>query len=164
MAPDCSPRSYDPGRNYPDESVDAAAGCGQPPAKRHSSSKANRRSFAQERLRSGFRLKAPGTHVPHAFKAPQFAGDHTARDHPFPSRTRKLSLAGPMVLHGRLCGRLGDRRQLYSAKSHPPRRMAFLRLDGLFCVLEPIVLLLVREAQVPLIRAPSPDCKNFSVC
>jgi hypothetical protein len=42
--------------------------------------------------------------------------------------------------------------------------MAFLRLDGLFCVLEPIVLLLVREAQVPLIRAPSPDCKNFSVC
>ena len=48
-----------------------------------------------------------GNHPPSAFK---FAGDHTARDHPFPSRTRKLSLAGPMVLHGRLCGRLGDRR------------------------------------------------------
>ena len=55
--------------------------------------------------------EAIGHFVPHAFKAPQFAGDHTARDHPFPSRTRKLSLAGPMVLHGRLCGRLGDRRQ-----------------------------------------------------
>ena len=43
-------------------------------------------------------------------KTPQLAGDHTARDHPFPSRTRKLSLAGPMVLHGQPCGRLGDRR------------------------------------------------------
>jgi hypothetical protein len=87
---------------------------------------------------SGFRLKAPGamrirlskrlsikgkpqTLRPKtlrvsaagsdARKTPQFAGDHTARDHPFPSRTRKLSLAGPMVLHGRPCGRLGDRRQ-----------------------------------------------------
>ena len=30
----------------------------------------------------------------------KFAGDITARDHPFPSRTRKLSLVGPMVLHG----------------------------------------------------------------
>src|SRR5271154_5831884 len=30
--------------------------------------------------------------------------------HPFPSRTRKLSPAGPMVLHGQLCGRLGRRR------------------------------------------------------
>jgi hypothetical protein len=62
-----------------------------------------------------------------ARKTPQFAGDHTARDHPFPSRTRKLSLAGPMVLHGRLCGRLGDRRQYSSKKAMPPGR-------GLFCV------------------------------
>src|SRR6266850_7838079 len=30
--------------------------------------------------------------------------------HPFPSRTRKLSLSGPMVLRGRLRGRLGRRR------------------------------------------------------
>jgi hypothetical protein len=45
-----------------------------------------------------------------ARETPHLAGDHTARDHPFPSRTRKLSLAGPMVLHGQPCGRLGDRR------------------------------------------------------
>ena len=29
------------------------------------------------------------------------------RSHPFPSRTRKLSSFAPMVLHGRLCGRVG---------------------------------------------------------
>ena len=29
------------------------------------------------------------------------------RPHPFPSRTRKLSSPAPMVLHGRLCGRVG---------------------------------------------------------
>src|SRR5450755_484806 len=34
--------------------------------------------------------------------------------HPFPSRTRKLSLAGPMILHGQLCGNVGRRRDLYS--------------------------------------------------
>src|SRR5678815_1447535 len=27
--------------------------------------------------------------------------------HPFPFRTRKLSLIPPMVLHGKLCGRVG---------------------------------------------------------
>ena len=27
--------------------------------------------------------------------------------HPFPSRTRKLSPAGPMVLHAKVCGRVG---------------------------------------------------------
>src|SRR5437867_1578031 len=30
--------------------------------------------------------------------------------HPFPFRTRKLSPSAPMVLHGRLCGRVGRRR------------------------------------------------------
>src|SRR5215472_4483197 len=29
--------------------------------------------------------------------------------HPFPSRTRKLSLSAPIVLHARVCGRLGRR-------------------------------------------------------
>src|SRR4051812_24180892 len=29
------------------------------------------------------------------------------RSHPFPSRTRKLSSPGPMVLQGQLCGRVG---------------------------------------------------------
>src|SRR5207244_486804 len=29
--------------------------------------------------------------------------------HPFPFRTRKLSLSAPMVLHARVCGRVGRR-------------------------------------------------------
>ena len=28
--------------------------------------------------------------------------------HPFPSRTRKLSPAGPIVLHAKVCGRVGS--------------------------------------------------------
>jgi hypothetical protein len=32
------------------------------------------------------------------------------RSHPFPSRTRKLSSPGPMVLQGQPCGRVGRRR------------------------------------------------------
>jgi hypothetical protein len=35
-----------------------------------------------------------------------FGGD-SGEDHPFPFRTRKLSSPAPMVLHGRLCGRVG---------------------------------------------------------
>src|SRR5260370_27150322 len=30
--------------------------------------------------------------------------------HPFPSRTRKLRPAGPIVLHAKVCGRVGRRR------------------------------------------------------
>src|SRR5947207_15753263 len=40
----------------------------------------------------------------------KFVGDHTAGVHPFPSRTRKLSPAGPIVLHAKVCGRVGHRR------------------------------------------------------
>jgi hypothetical protein len=36
--------------------------------------------------------------------------------HPFPFRTRKLSLIPPMVLHGKLCGRVGRCRH-YSSES-----------------------------------------------
>src|SRR5438067_4638966 len=36
--------------------------------------------------------------------------------HPFPSRTRKLSPAGPMVLHAKVCGSVGRRR--HKNKSH----------------------------------------------
>ena len=32
--------------------------------------------------------------------------------HPFPSRTRKLSPAGPIVLHAKVCGRVGRRRHI----------------------------------------------------
>jgi hypothetical protein len=35
--------------------------------------------------------------------------------HPIPSRTRKLRPPGPMVLQGKLCGRVGRRRELSSS-------------------------------------------------
>src|SRR5207248_7896307 len=35
--------------------------------------------------------------------------------HPFPSRTRKLSPAGPIVLHAKVCGRVGRRRHKIKA-------------------------------------------------
>src|SRR5260370_1724142 len=37
--------------------------------------------------------------------------------HPFPSRTRKLSPAEPMVLHAKVCGRLGRRRHKIKGRS-----------------------------------------------
>jgi hypothetical protein len=43
--------------------------------------------------------------------------------HPFPSRTRKLSPAGPMVLHAKVCGSVGRRRHKnkgHSEKSEWP--------------------------------------------
>src|SRR5713226_50395 len=36
--------------------------------------------------------------------------------HPIPSRTRKLSPPGPMVLHGGPCGRVGRRRSYFSSE------------------------------------------------
>src|SRR5204862_3555507 len=46
-----------------------------------------------------------------------FVGDHTAGVHPFPSRTRKLSPAGPIVLHAKVCGRVGHRRHKIKGQS-----------------------------------------------
>ena len=43
---------------------------------------------------------------------PRFSVVIAKRPHPFPFRTRKLSSSAPMVLHGRLCGRVGRRRIL----------------------------------------------------
>src|SRR6266480_1746436 len=37
--------------------------------------------------------------------------------HPFPSRTRKLSPAGPIVLHAKVCGRVGRRRHKIKGRS-----------------------------------------------
>src|SRR5260370_338455 len=39
--------------------------------------------------------------------------------HPVPSRTRKLSPPAPMVLHGRLCGRVGHRRTQRKRREGP---------------------------------------------
>src|SRR5215207_2306252 len=45
--------------------------------------------------------------------------------HPFPSRTRKLSLSAPMVLGERSPGRVGRRR--FSLRRAPPERAGALR-------------------------------------
>jgi hypothetical protein len=47
--------------------------------------------------------------------------------HPFPFRTRKLSLIPPMVLHGKLCGRVGRCRH-YSSKPVVSNRNGLLVL------------------------------------
>src|SRR6476620_3301602 len=47
--------------------------------------------------------------------------------HPIPSRTRKLSPPGPMVLHGRPCGRVGRRRSYSWAPSRKTGGLFFAR-------------------------------------
>src|SRR5437868_3511081 len=50
-----------------------------------------------------------------------------AGSHPFPFRTRKLSLLPPMVLHGKLCGRVGRcRHYLRRARCESSHRAFFL--------------------------------------
>ena len=44
--------------------------------------------------------------------------------HPIPSRTRKLRPRGPMVLQGKLCGRVGRRRELFLAPSQRLKSLA----------------------------------------
>jgi hypothetical protein len=44
--------------------------------------------------------------------------------HPFPSRTRKLSPAGPIVLYAKVCGRVG-RRRIKSKRPHSEMNGAF---------------------------------------
>src|SRR5437899_5841645 len=48
-----------------------------------------------------------------------------AGSHPFPFRTRKLSLLPPMVLHGKLCGRVGRCRHYLEARCEPSHRAFF---------------------------------------
>src|ERR1700676_120657 len=45
--------------------------------------------------------------------------------HPFPSRTRKLSPAGPMILHGQLCGNVGRRQDKNKRPKQPKTASAF---------------------------------------
>src|SRR5688572_8682945 len=47
------------------------------------------------------------------------------RPHPFPSRTRKLSSPGPMVLQGRLCGRVGRCRGFFRGPAITSRALLF---------------------------------------
>jgi hypothetical protein len=50
--------------------------------------------------------------------SPELAAVMAEGRHPVPSRTRKLSPPAPMVLHGRLCGRVGHRRNQH--RERPP--------------------------------------------
>src|SRR5271155_4420246 len=59
--------------------------------------------------------------------------------HPFPSRTRKLSLAGPMVLRAQVRGRLGDRRN--NLEKAPQGN-----LRGFFCVCRLLIDYLVFDS------------------
>src|ERR1700722_11307544 len=52
--------------------------------------------------------------------------------HPFPSRTRKLSLSAPIVLHARVCGRLGRRPVNFLNTKRPATCWAFVFLLVLF--------------------------------
>jgi two-component system NtrC family sensor kinase len=52
--------------------------------------------------------------------------------HPFPSRTRKLSPSAPMVLHGKLCGRVGRRRNPFCPESHRDSGLFYFS-GGCFC-------------------------------
>src|SRR6185295_14954748 len=45
--------------------------------------------------------------------------------HPFPSRTRQLSLSAPMVLHAQVCGRVGSRPVYITLEASQP--------GGFFC-------------------------------
>ena len=50
--------------------------------------------------------------------------------HPFPSRIRKLSPSAPMVLHARVCGRVG--RRPIKLRKPQSKDWGFLYLEGLF--------------------------------
>jgi hypothetical protein len=55
---------------------------------------------------------------------PNFPVATAEGSHLFPFRTEKLSPPAPMVLHGRLCGRVGRRRESL--------RRPFAKAEGLF--------------------------------
>src|SRR6266446_6174695 len=56
------------------------------------------------------RVPVPGMSMGNLYASFEFPVVIPRGSHPFPSRTRKLSLAGPMILHGQLCGNVGHRR------------------------------------------------------
>src|SRR5271169_5325020 len=82
------------------------------------------RSFARDELRNPFASFEFPVVIPRG-------------SHPFPSRTRKLSLAGPMILHGQLCGNVGRRRDKFE-KGSDSNRSLFLFI-ALFLQLSPAV-------------------------
>ena len=78
---------------------------------------------ATHRLSSGART-ASGGGEPQAASLPVVIGSGF---HPFPFRTRKLSLIPPMVLHGKLCGRVGRCRHCFQTRERKPRGFCFVQ-------------------------------------
>jgi hypothetical protein len=70
---------------------------------------------------SGARI-ASGGGEPQAASLPVVIGSGF---HPFPFRTRKLSLIPPMVLHGKLCGRVGRCRHYFDNPREKTSRVFF---------------------------------------
>src|SRR5271154_1020243 len=108
MAPVCHfTVRYSPGRNHPqsrDQNGESAAG-NFPPSAVSSSNGGWALGYVARVSTEG-----SGCMTPYAFKRLKFPVTILRGSHPFPSRTRKLSLAGPMVLRAQVRGRLGDRR------------------------------------------------------
>ena len=69
--------------------------------------------------------------------------------HPIPSRTRKLSPPGPMVLQSYLCGRVGRRRILFETP--------LKQLSGVFFFVRMLLAISVRSL------AASADCRLFAI-
>src|SRR6266550_3216170 len=64
-------------------------------------------------LRKRTKIKVQRTKIKSCFTT--FPVILSAGSHPFPSRTRKLSLLEPMVLRGKLRGRVGSRRDYFKS-------------------------------------------------
>ena len=83
----------------------------------------------EARLRAAFRLVGPRTNqigcqrtadvVPCLETPTRFPVVIGAGSHPFPFRTRKLSLSPPMVLHAQVCGRVGHCRESIASPHQP---------------------------------------------
>src|SRR5882762_2087617 len=71
--------------------------------------------------------------------------------HPFPSRTRKLSPAGPIVLHAKVCGRVGRRRHKIKCQSW--------KHDWLF----PFLFEFVWRGRPPHTVRPANACSEFEL-
>src|SRR5438309_9815965 len=71
--------------------------------------------------------------------------------HPFPFRTRQLSLSSPMILRGQLCGKVGRRRD--KVYERPSRQLEGLSFFGaLLCRLAPQDIL--QDPVEPHVRTP----------
>ena len=81
------------------------------------------------------------------------------RKHPFPSRTRKLSSFAPMVLLGKLSGRVGRRRKnLYN----PESSLKPCGIPGFFLLFYPFALLQLQGALIQniILSKKRQDCET----